>query len=637
MALPADRAAGVPAVSPYPSKNSASNAATQVPLPSIVSSGHSIPIQQLTAWLEKLRLTQYSKSAQDWCSRMGAVSVQEILENWEDFSLALQLKTLEKRRVEKDAAAELGCDITESSTPVSISAPVSSATPNASAASLGPGANFTAGGSSASNFFGPKEEPQRYEMREELGSGATATVCRCLRGESVFAVKTINLAKLKLQRDFQRISDRLQREVTLLFALRHPRIVSLYDVVEEENRLHLVMEFVDGGELFDHIVAMGSFTEPVARYVFLQIAEGLKYIHSKGIVYRDLKPENILVDKSASRTGLLEVKLSDFGHSKLINDGYSTALTRVGTPQYWAPEVSDPAKAAQGYNQLVDLWSLGVVLYVMLIGAYPFDGVQEPIEHQIRKARIIFPPTLHQPSPRAQELIRGLIQFKPESRLSLDNCLVHPWVAMGGGTLNKILKLCTEVEPCAIEERLPLPAEPSKAVVEVLRRDLSQWTTKYRCSATLQYGEVVANLQLGVPEEAKADARKELEAIIKHHFPSYVAKSLDGNSQSPHLPAVKEGSQREEGGRSKNFRLFSHILRVSNGLAGLDLQEERGGMRIENVCDEPGQPGLQPGDLIIKINEESLRGTPERVKQTFRKHFLDGASLTVKREQPTSW
>ena len=89
----------------------------------------------------------------------------------------------------------------------------------------------------------------------------------------------------------------------------------------------------------------------------------------------------------------MEIKLSDFGHSKLINDGYSTALTRVGTPQYWAPEVSDldPLQAKKGYTQQVDLWSLGVVLYVMLIGAYPFDGLREPIERQIRRADVKFP------------------------------------------------------------------------------------------------------------------------------------------------------------------------------------------------------------------------------------------------------
>merc|ERR1711959_380194 len=124
------------------------------------------------------------------------------------------------------------------------------------------------------------------------------------------------------------------------------------------------------------------------------------------IVYRDLKPENILVTGKAAGEADLQIKLSDFGHSKLVNDGYSTALTRVGTPQYWAPEVSDPVLSAQGYDHRVDLWSLGVVLYVMLMGAYPFDGVKAKIEDQIQNPQLTFrsPVTGRCASPNAENL-----------------------------------------------------------------------------------------------------------------------------------------------------------------------------------------------------------------------------------------
>merc|ERR1719199_924523 len=134
----------------------------------------------------------------------------------------------------------------------------------------------------------------------------------------------------------------LQREIQILFGLKHPRIVTLFDVIEEADKLCLVMEIVSDGELFDYIVKRGTLSEPGARNVFCQIVDALKYIHSKDIVYRDLKPENILVSGKTDKETDLQIKLSDFGHSKLVNDGYSTALTRVGTPQYWAPEVSDP-------------------------------------------------------------------------------------------------------------------------------------------------------------------------------------------------------------------------------------------------------------------------------------------------------
>merc|ERR1712190_168381 len=132
------------------------------------------------------------------------------------------------------------------------------------------------------------------------------------------------------------------------------------------------------------------------------------YIHSKDIVHRDLKPENVLVDDRRSRGELLEVKLSDFGHSKLINDGYSTAISsRVGTPQYWAPEVSDPRRAALGYDFSADLWSLGVVLYVMLAGSYPFEK-GEPSYKNVKDS--------------AKDLITSLFRREPSERISLSRC-----------------------------------------------------------------------------------------------------------------------------------------------------------------------------------------------------------------------
>jgi len=495
------------------------------------------------------------------------------------------------------------------------------------------------------NVIGPKDDPKRYEVLEELGQGATATVYRCMKGDEMFAVKTISLAKLRLQRDFQRIQDTLHREVQILFSLRHRRIVSLFDVVEEQDKLHLVMELVEGkpglgNELFDYIVASGSFPEHVARYVFLQITEGLKYIHSKDIVYRDLKPENILVDHKASREDLLEIKLSDFGHSKLINDGYSTALTRVGTPQYWAPEVSDPQKAALGYDQNVDLWSLGVVLYVMLIGSYPFDGIGERIEDQIRK-----PPNFRaqgssqEVSELAQDLIRALMVVEPKKRLPLDQCLSHPWsVSKANSCLSQVmnLKLKTEMDPRMVELRLQIPIEVPKEKVQQLRRDLQEWMMKFHSSATIRHQEIIATLRDETRVEA---ARRDLIGIVEHNFG---VKPMDApRPVGSGLPAVQEGTAREEGDGggyggarrpTASFRTVYHTLRVSGEHgAGLDLLPERGGMRVEAVYPEPGQPGLQERDLITKINEVSLRGTPETVEEVFGSHFCDGAQLAVRR------
>eukprot|EP00913_Durusdinium_trenchii_P007474 g7026.t1 len=360
-----------------------------------------------------------------------------------------------------------------------------------------------------------KEQPNRYALGEELGTGATATVYRCTRTSdgTQYAVKCINLGKLRLQPNFKKVSSKLMREVSILFTLRHPRIVSLFDVVEANDTLHLVMELVQGGELFDEIVRVGAFTEPAARYVFIQIAEGLKYIHSQDIV------------------GLLEIKLSDFGHSKLINDGYSTALTRVGTPQYWAPEVSDPAKAAQGYSQRVDLWSLGVVLYVMLVGAYPFDGLKEPIDQQIKRAAVSFP--ADRPiSQNAKDLIQALIKPRPENRLSLDGCLSHDWISSENSSLAKIAKLCAMGQYAATEEKLPLPAEPDKD----------------RATNWVQMGE-------GNPlQEDRKKAIAELHKVIDYHYPGQGVAPSTSAGPGAKLPTVPE--------EPRSFRYSEHTLKA---------------------------------------------------------------------------
>lgn len=574
-----------------------------------------IPPEQLEEWLEKLRLKGYKPKAQEWCQNMGAISVQEVLENWQDFANHCSLKPLERKRVERDAAATGGQPAPTPDLPAANrEAPLPPSVPNSP--------TTPAAGSSC---FGPPEQPNRYALGEELGTGATATVYRCTRTSdgTQYGVKCINLGKLRLQPNFKKVSSKLMREVSILFTLRHPRIVSLFDVVEANDTLHLVMELVQGGELFDEIVRVGAFTEPAARYVFIQIAEGLKYIHSQDIVYRDLKPENILVDQKNSRRGLLEIKLSDFGHSKLINDGYSTALTRVGTPQYWAPEVSDPAKAAQGYSQRVDLWSLGVVLYVMLVGAYPFDGLKEPIDQQIKRAAVSFP--ADRPiSQNAKDLIQALIKPRPENRLSLDGCLSHDWISSENSSLAKIAKLCAMGQYAATEEKLPLPAEPDKAKVEQIRIDLQNWTRKFRCAATLKYGEVVVKTQVGLAEEDRKKAIAKLHKVIDYHYPGQGVAPSTSAGPGAKLPTVPE--------EPRSFRYSEHTLKVSNdGGAGLELNPESCGMKILHIYEKPGQPTLLVGDLITKIGGQTLRGGPDKVVEIFGSNFRDGALLTIKR------
>mmetsp|Transcript_132925 Transcript_132925/g.315018 ORF Transcript_132925/g.315018 Transcript_132925/m.315018 type:complete len:884 (-) Transcript_132925:229-2880(-) len=275
------------------------------------------------------------------------------------------------------------------------------------------------------------------ELGEELGSGAAAKVyvCRRLNTGEELAVKVINLAKLRLMNDFEGHIVKMNREVQILQGLSHPRIVNLHAVHRTKQWVFLVMELVKGGELFDVIVSNKTLNEIEAKYIFRQLLEGVGYMHTKHVIHRDLKPENILIASSREvpppMTGVLrEVKIADFGLSKIINEGTSFAKTFVGTPQYWAPEVLNVQRGGGSYTQAADFWSLGAVLFVMLGGRYPFDGKAMPLEEQIRTATFSMTSAAWQRvSDEAKDMVRGLLKVNPKERLNIEDCMVHPWLA----------------------------------------------------------------------------------------------------------------------------------------------------------------------------------------------------------------
>ncbi|KAF4726906.1 hypothetical protein FOZ62_023375 [Perkinsus olseni] len=288
--------------------------------------------------------------------------------------------------------------------------------------------------------FGPLAEPKRYLIGREIGAGATARVFKCKRQKDgrVFAVKCLFVQRARLSEEFDRELDALHKEIGILSRLKHRNIVALYDVVETQAAVYIVMEYVGGGELFDYVVDNENFNnENVIRFVFCQVVDALLYLHVNGVIHRDLKPENILVSSMATScpSGYEEVpgdmpaypivKLADFGLSKAVQNASSLAMTWVGTPQYWAPEVIKAQEDKVGYDGRADNWSLGVLLYVMLGKRYPFTG--QHMNDQIRVGQFKFRKMDHV-SAEAKDLVSRLIVVNPNDRISLEDALGHPWL-----------------------------------------------------------------------------------------------------------------------------------------------------------------------------------------------------------------
>jgi len=260
----------------------------------------------------------------------------------------------------------------------------------------------------------------KYEVGKEIGRGGFSIVKKGknkVTGEDV-AVKCINKKTLKKE-ELQLLS----REINIMKKLQHKNIVQLYDIYETSNELFLVLEFIPGGELFDQIVERGSYSEHDAAALIRQILEGIDYMHKHGVVHRDLKPENLLCSNTSS-TQSSNIKIADFGLSKDVETG--NLQTSCGTPSYVAPEVLMGGQ----YDSEVDIWSIGVITYVLLCGFTPFYGDnQRQLFERILHAQFDFPsPEWDDISPSAKDFVKKLLVVNPAQRLSASQALAHQWI-----------------------------------------------------------------------------------------------------------------------------------------------------------------------------------------------------------------
>jgi len=218
--------------------------------------------------------------------------------------------------------------------------------------------------------------------------------------------------------------------VRILQQLDHKNIIKIEDVYEDEEKLSIVLELVEGGDLFDSIINHyeandRGFDEQKAKHIFSQLIDATEYMHEKKVAHRDLKPENILLKDADT------VKISDFGLSRSLGEG-SYLKTMCGTPMYLAPEVLPNSKEAETkYSFECDLWSLGAILYVMLSGCSPFDESNPNIHilDQVRQGLYDFPTdSFGHVSENAKDLIKKLLTVDPAKRYSLRQVREHKWM-----------------------------------------------------------------------------------------------------------------------------------------------------------------------------------------------------------------
>ncbi|GMH08724.1 hypothetical protein Nepgr_010564 [Nepenthes gracilis] len=260
----------------------------------------------------------------------------------------------------------------------------------------------------------------KYELGRTLGEGNFGKVkfAKDLETDLPFAVKILEKKKILNLK----ISDQIKREIATLKLLKHPNIVRLHEVIASKTKIYMVLEYVDGGELFDKIASRGKLSEEKGRKLFQQLIDGVGYCHDKGVFHRDLKLENILISAKG------DIKVSDFGLSALPQHFKDDGLlhTTCGSPNYVAPEIL----ANRGYDGAAsDIWSCGVILFVILTGYLPFDDRNLAVLYQkIAKGDTQIPKWI---SPGAKNMIKRILDPNPVTRITMAEIKADEWFRQG--------------------------------------------------------------------------------------------------------------------------------------------------------------------------------------------------------------
>ncbi|XP_076129442.1 MAP/microtubule affinity-regulating kinase 3 isoform X2 [Alosa pseudoharengus] len=440
------------------------------------------------------------------------------------------------------------------------------------------------------------EQPHigNYRLLKTIGKGNFAKVKlarHILTGREV-AIKIIDKTQLN-----PTSLQKLFREVRIMKILNHPNIVKLFEVIETEKTLYLIMEYASGGEVFDYLVAHGRMKEKEARAKFRQIVSAVQYCHQKRIVHRDLKAENLLLDAD------MNIKIADFGFSNEFTVG-NKLDTFCGSPPYAAPELFQ-GKKYDGPE--VDVWSLGVILYTLVSGSLPFDGqnLKELRERVLRgKYRIPF-----YMSTDCENLLKRFLVLNPAKRGTLEQIMKDRWINAG----------------CEEEELKPF-VEPELDITDQKRIDIMVGMGYSReeineSLTRMKYDEITATyLLLGrkSSELEASDSSSSSNLSLAKARPN----SEHNNGQSPsHLKVQRSISSNQKQRRYSDqagpaIPSVGHPKR-SQTVADSDLKEEAASGAQPRKSSSSGSRGMAPpSPLLGSANNPNKADIPDRKKGT---------------------
>lgn len=398
----------------------------------------------------------------------------------------------------------------------------------------------------------------KYELGRVLGEGNFAKVKFARNTETGHSVAIKVLDKEKIFKD--QLVEQIKREISTMKLVKHPNVVQLHEVMASKSKIYFVLEYVTGGELFNKIASKGRLKEDEARKYFQQLINAVDYCHSKGVYHRDLKPENLLLDNNGN------LKISDFGLSALPQQLREDGLlhTTCGTPNYVAPEVI----IHKGYNGAqADLWSCGVILFVLMAGFLPFDDSNlMNLYRKIHKAEFRFPQWF--PS-EARKLITRILNPNPNLRITIPQILQDSWFKRG-------------YKPPRFIEEDDISLEDIAAVFNESKDHLATERQQKGKPAFFNAFELISlskGLNLSGLFEKKQDVKHELHFTSKHTAPEIISKIEETAKPLGFIVKRQDYKMRLQGamtGRKGHLSVATEVFEVAPSLFVVEVRKAGG-------------------------------------------------------------